>query len=345
MTPSEIHLVALPPVALDVARQAAQLAFPGCPIVLIDALRDATSVVGIDGTRLVVLTDANAIEVANATQLADSTDIPRWAVVVLGTDSSDIAETVPPDEWHPHLLARVFRSAVLQQELLCENLRLRGDVKTVARRISHDLRTSVGCIHTNADILGEASVEDIAFPAEIIKQSSLEISQLIDRVSFVLKASADPIPPERLDMSTLLSGALERLGPEINRQHAHVGQPATWPPVNGVPRWTAVVWDNLLDNAVRHSGPSPQIEISWRRDGNQLWFVVSDHGSGVDPAREDTLFSAFDQLHHRRGTGLGLSIVHRLVSLQHGHCAYERSPTGGASFSFSLPADDSRLVS
>ncbi|HEY4302708.1 MAG TPA: HAMP domain-containing sensor histidine kinase [Candidatus Didemnitutus sp.] len=344
MTPAEIHLVDLPPPALAVARQAAHLAFPGCPLVLVDEFSEATESRS-DRTRLMVLTDADAIEVAAATQLADPGGILRWAVVVMGTESSDIAETVPPDEWHPHLLARVFRSAVLQQELLCENLRLRGDVKTVARRISHDLRTSVGCIHTNADILGGATPDELAFPTEIIKQSSLEISQLIDRVSFVLKASADPCPSERIDMSALVIAAMDRLEPELKKEHATVARPASWPVASGVPRWLAVVWDNLLHNAVRHGGPDSRVEITWRRDGAELWFTVSDHGPGIPPERERLPFPAFEQLHHQRGTGLGLSIVHRLVSLQHGRCAYERGPGCGARFSFSLPAEELQAVS
>ena len=57
----------------------------------------------------------------------------RWSASAATTP--DLTETVPPEDWNAALLAHVFRATFLQHELLRENLQLRGDLKTIARRV------------------------------------------------------------------------------------------------------------------------------------------------------------------------------------------------------------------
>lgn len=341
MKPSEIYFVTLPADALGIARAAAQLAFPGSSVTLVDRLEAVTRDNADDGARLLVLPGSDLAAVAEATQYTDSAGAPRWAVVAMGGQSGELAETVPPEEWNPRLLARVFRSALLQQDLLCENLRMRGDLKTVARRISHDLRTSIGCIHTSSDLLREIDATSLAIAAGTIRESSQEISELIDRVSFVLRASADPTPAAPVAMGEVVASVLRQLRGELEAADAIVGQPPAWPEVSGVGPWLRVIWQNLLSNAIRHGGAPARIQLSWHREAEGYRFAVSDRGPGVKPARIESLFPSFDQLHLNRNTGLGLSITQRLVALQHGRCHYEATSGGGATFAFTLPDRES----
>jgi signal transduction histidine kinase len=290
---------------------------------------------------LLVLGEPDAVSAARAIQAVNASGLPRWAVVLLGGDSADLADTVPAGEWQPALLARVFRSAVLQHELEVENLRLQGDLKTVARRISHDLGAPLGCIGTASHVvkvsLAPAALRSVALMIENIEESSREISQILERVNLVLRASGDPPAPARIAMAGVVAGVLRQLAPAIQKAEAIVTKPALWPEVNGVERWLEVIWWNLLQNALQHGGPAPQVELGCAPEEGGYRFSVADRGAAILPVVAARFFRPFDQLHLLPAPGLGLSIVQRLVALQGGQCGYERRGDGASVFFFTLP--------
>ncbi len=330
----DIYLLGLPAPALVAAQEAARLGFPHGQVKIVGAINEIEA--GNCERCLVVLGHPDSA----ATLTAHASGSPQCAVVVLGPHQSDLTETVPPEEWNPPLLVRVFKSALLEHELLRENIRLRGDLKTVARRVSHDLRTPIGCIYTTSDVFKElppGDAESIASMASIIKESAAEISLIVDRVSFILKASADPITPSRVDMGGVLATACRQLEAEIQLAKAKIDLPSSWPEVSGVSSWLAVVWTNLLKNAIQHGGPSARVQVEWKSGNGYCQFSVRDHGHGVSADHLAGLFSPFDQMHALHVHGLGLSFVQRLIFLQGGRCGYEEAVDGGARFYFTLP--------
>lgn len=341
MRHNRLFLVKMSPAARPVTLAAAAAAFPGARILEVSTVDEAAQHAPARQPDLMVLADPDEIAAARAVQAADSGGLPRWAVVILGGTVSDLAETVPANEWSAPLLARVFRATLLQHELLCENLRLRGDLRTVARRISHDLRTPVGCIHTSSSVLKVLPPDDapaIGAMIQTIEDSSSELSRIIDRVSFVLKASADPSSPIKVAMGPLVGRVLQELAADIQQGTATILQPAEWPEVAGVAPWLEAIWRNLVVNALKHGGPSTEIQLGWTLDGGDYRFTVADRGPGISAQREQMLFQPFDQLHLRPTPGLGLSLVQRLVSLQGGACGYARVADGSSVFHFTLPA-------
>ncbi|HEY5552296.1 MAG TPA: HAMP domain-containing sensor histidine kinase [Opitutaceae bacterium] len=284
---------------------------------------------------------ADATVAAAASRAPDAGGSHRWAVILLGKESSDLSESVPPEDWNPPLLARVFRSEMMKHGLLCENLRLRGDLKTIARHVRHDLLTPVGCIITNSHVLTELSPDDGPSSAAMIdniKICSHEIVGIIDRVCFVLKASADPRPLTLIDMREVVAAVLEQLESESGTSGGKISHADSWPKVAGVAPWLQVIWWNLLSNALKHGGKPAQVQIAWSREPDGYRFSVVDRGAGVSRKRRKHLFSPFDQLHGLEVCdGLGLSIVQRLVALQGGRCGFEEPPGGGSCFYFTLP--------
>jgi K+-sensing histidine kinase KdpD len=226
-----------------------------------------------------------------------------------------------------------------REELLRENARLRGDLLTIAHRISHDLRTPLGGIITTGEILKEILAENSSSPASLMTplfDSVDDLAKLIENVSFVLKASANPPAKEIVKMEEIVFRTLQRLEARILKKKATISEPATWPEVNGVFTWLEVVWGNLLANALRHG--KGRIELGWREEKGAFRFWVADNGGGVAPEKHEALFHPFHALHKPNAAGgLGLSIVQRLMELQGGTCGYEHLPDG-ARFFFTLPA-------
>jgi len=228
------------------------------------------------------------------------------------------------------------------KKLRQENLRLKGDLRSVARSFRHDLLSPIGSIDIAAEVLRNLGPEDTAEirnMAEAVKTSGQEIARLVDRVSFILLASAEAVPAIKIDMAAVVTEALQELEENIGRSTARVQLPATWPEVRGVAAWLHVIWVNLLNNAVRHGCSDPKIAVAWSSEPQGFRFSVTDDGPGVAAAKEAALFTPFDRLHTMTGVGLGLSIVERLIALQGGRCGHERPAAGGALFYFTLPAD------
>jgi two-component system sensor histidine kinase CpxA len=71
---------------------------------------------------------------------------------------------------------------------------------------------------------------------------------------------------------------------------------------------------NLIRNALQHGGAAVPIQMSARREGDEVTISVQDEGPGVPEAELSRIFDAFYRLDHSRtrgtgGTGLGLMIV------------------------------------
>jgi K+-sensing histidine kinase KdpD len=228
-----------------------------------------------------------------------------------------------------------------REELARENARLRGDLLTVARRISHDLRTPLGGIITTSEMLKEVLRENNPSSASLmapIFDSADGMAKVIERVSFILKASANSHSKEWIKMGEAVFGAMQRLESRILKSGATVAEPASWPEVNGVASWLEIVWWNLLGNALQHGKNPVRIEAGWQKEKNKFRFWVSDNGGEIPPEKIGKLFQPFHALHEPDAAqGLGLSIVHRLVELQGGDCGYEPA-AGGGCFYFTLPA-------
>jgi signal transduction histidine kinase len=221
------------------------------------------------------------------------------------------------------------------------NARLRGDLLTIASRFSHDLRTPLNYIFTAGEAMKEILAEKepaAAGMADSLLSSAEEMNQLIKRMSFVLRASANPPPKTRLAMAGPVSFALQRLESRILKNQATVKEPTAWPEVEGVSAWLEMIWWNLLTNALTHGGEKSRIELGWHEHEGHSRFWITDNGPGVSPERQKNLFKSFDSLHETEDfAGLGLAIVDRLVELQGGQCGHESPAAGGSLFYFELP--------
>ena len=110
-------------------------------------------------------------------------------------------------------------------------------------------------------------------------------------------------------------------------------------PVLADPERVALVLDNLISNAVRHSPRGGQVLLRTGADGPKVRFEVSDQGAGIPPEYRDRIFEKFFRIPGTKGEGIGLGlyISREIVRAHGGEMGVESDPGSGARFWFTLP--------
>ena len=99
---------------------------------------------------------------------------------------------------------------------------------------------------------------------------------------------------------------------------------------------------NLVVNAISYSPERTKVTVKTRTKGDQMEFIVSDHGAGI--AKEDIsrIFERFYRVDKARsresgGTGLGLSIVRHIAIIHDGTIKVESKLSEGSVFTLAIP--------
>lgn len=339
MNPTLLFLLAGNEPDAAIVAKAAQQAFSQVRMQLIKSVAEARDAPRGPAREFLVLIDPSEHESETAFATNDEAGLPRWPVLLLGSTGG--GDFLPREEWNSPALARAFRMALAQHTAGRESVRARGDLKTLGHRFTHDLRAQLSGILSATELLQEIiGSGESPKPSHLqpILESTDATVKLLERISFVTRASAAPRRTETLNMGMAFWAASQRLESQIARRHASVHQPFSWPSVTAVSDWLEVVWWNLLANALQHAGEAPCITVGWEKSGTAHRFWLRDNGTGVPGGKLPQLFHPLHRLHESNApSGLGLSIVQRLVRLQGGGCGYEPVSEGGSCFYFTLP--------
>src|SRR5262249_26367033 len=97
---------------------------------------------------------------------------------------------------------------------------------------------------------------------------------------------------------------------------------------------------NLLDNAVKFSGDSRQIDVRLTAAVDYVAFEVVDRGVGVAAAEQRRIFDRFyraTNCNGKGGYGLGLALVRHIMEAHGGKAEVESAPGRGSCFRLVFP--------
>ena len=102
---------------------------------------------------------------------------------------------------------------------------------------------------------------------------------------------------------------------------------------------------NLIENAYKYGRSAQPVEVTVCTAGENVRFVVQDHGPGIAPELLPVLFEGFlgrdgQSADSSRGLGIGLSICRSIITAHGGTIQAENRPGGGAQFVFTLPLEE-----
>ena len=198
-----------------------------------------------------------------------------------------------------------------------------------------------------------ANLSEAASP-EDREQASLNARRDVERLQRLLAdlrklSDLDEIPLEALpvQLPELLEEIVEAAGglPVYQGRSLSllIANVPPLPPVVGDRDLLGLAFYNLIDNALKFSGPGNAVQVRAREDGHNVVVEVADGGPGI-PA--DDLPHIFEELYRGTnargvpGSGLGLALAARIVDLHAGSLkvASRQGERQGTVFSMLLPA-------
>uniref|UniRef100_UPI00315C83B0 sensor histidine kinase n=2 Tax=unclassified Streptomyces TaxID=2593676 RepID=UPI00315C83B0 len=242
------------------------------------------------------------------------------------------------------------------QDLDAQAVELRrsnAELEQFAYVASHDLQEPLRKVASFCQLLekrygerfDERGTQYIAFAVDGAKRMQVLINDLLtfSRVGR-LQDERRTVP-----LDGVLDRALDNLATAIEAGDAGIDRPERLPEVVGDPTLLAMLWQNLIGNAVkfRHPDRPPRVAITVDRDTSvepPHWtFTVTDNGIGVPPEFAEKVFVIFQRLHSRDsydGTGIGLSLCKKIVEHSGGRIWIDTSHTDGTRLAFTLPVRD-----
>ena len=105
------------------------------------------------------------------------------------------------------------------------------------------------------------------------------------------------------------------------------------------PELLALVWNNLLSNAMKFTPAGGRISVLLREEEGCVSVTVSDTGCGIASEAARHIFEKFyqaDSSHSTEGNGLGLALVRQVVDILGASITVGSSPGKGSSFTVRL---------
>lgn len=278
-----------------------------------------------------------------------------WQILVVGAARPGGADGLRTIDWVLLILGTLFFVLVLAglvwlSAWLIREMQLTQRQRAFLDAVTHEMKTPLASLRLYLDTL---SRHDPAADrrAQFLSRMREDLDRLDRTVDQVLAAARAEEPGRRrthgsVALETLLSECIgevrERhaLPPEAFRLEAEAGTA-----VAGDATELAVVFRNLLENAVKYSGDPVEVRVRVaRQPDDRVRVDIADRGIGIPAGELRKIFKRFyrtgrEVQRKSAGLGLGLFIVRSLVRRQGGRVVARSEGSGaGSRFEVTLRA-------
>lgn len=216
--------------------------------------------------------------------------------------------------------------------------------------MTHEFKTPL----TNIALAGKMMVKDtnilseekIKHYSEIILEENEKLKLQVDQVLSMTALERGEIRLQKaeLDFHQLIIDAVKHIGIQVENKNGtlKLSLKAEKFRVLCDEIHLTNALSNLIDNAIKYSKASPEIQLNTTNAGQNLQVVISDKGIGIEKEYHNKIFEKFfrvptGDVHDVKGFGLGLSYIKNILELHHGKIEVESVRGAGTTFIITLP--------
>ncbi|QUN44402.1 phosphate regulon sensor histidine kinase PhoR [Burkholderia cenocepacia] len=217
--------------------------------------------------------------------------------------------------------------------------------------VSHELKTPLTVLSGFLETMRELPLneEDRARYLDMMEQQASRMRHIVTDLLVLAKLEGESKPPvdHAIDMRAVFDHLKEDAQTLSSGHHDIAFSIDETLGVTGAQTELFSAFANLVTNAIRYTPDGGKIVVSWRREGAQGVFSVTDSGFGIPAADLPRLTERFYRVDRSRsrdtgGTGLGLAIVKHVLQRHDAHLYVQSEEGRGSTFTARFPG--SRII-
>ncbi len=217
---------------------------------------------------------------------------------------------------------------------------------------SHHLRSPLSTLKWNVELLSKTDTENLSEKQlkylSAIKSSARSMNELINSLLNMTKLELGTWAnrPEKVNLQTIYQSCLQNLQELISSKQIEMqlDVPDLAPISANIDQGlVTIIFQSILDNAVRYSRPNGVVKTSCALQNGELTITISDNGIGIPESDKDKIFqrtfraSNVPQDYHA-SSGLSLYITKTIVeNVLHGKIWFESEEGQGTAMHIALP--------
>jgi two-component system sensor histidine kinase SenX3 len=212
--------------------------------------------------------------------------------------------------------------------------------------VSHELKTPIGALGLLAETM--AAADDPAVVQQLadrVVREADRLARIVDDLLDLSQIEAQEAPSRApIPVGLLISEAIDLVQETADLAQVPIHVEPEPPDIELAcdRRQMRSALMNLLDNAIKYSGPCEPIEVGAEIVGDRIALTVRDHGIGIPTRDLERIFERFYRVDRARsrdtgGTGLGLAIVRHVAQVHGGDVTVESREGEGSLFTIHVP--------
>jgi two-component system, OmpR family, sensor kinase len=209
---------------------------------------------------------------------------------------------------------------------------------------AHELRTPLAGIRAQAQVaLGATGDAERAHALDGVVAGCDRAAHTVEQMLTLARLAPDAVSfePTPVELAAVLKGTISDLAPAtlakgMDIELTHQQQVL----VSADRGLLAILFRNLIDNAIRYSPPSTKVDVEIETANSEALVRITDAGPGISADERANIGRRFYRAPGTQapGSGLGLSIVQRILELHRGRMHLDAPSTGsGLQVTVALP--------
>lgn len=218
-----------------------------------------------------------------------------------------------------------------------------GELEQFLYAVSHDLRAPLRQLQGYTDLLVQDLKKEATEATDKIHEDIDYIQSSTNRVQMMLDGllTLSRVTRAEIEGQVELEGCVKEA---VDSLSEFEGDDVDWEietplgTVEGDRGLMILLYQNLLENAVKYSGELPVVIRIGRtqKGGAETWYVRAQ-GMGIDPEYLENVFAVFEELNPATpGSRLGLAICRRTINCHGGRTWIESETGNGTTVYFTL---------